>query len=102
MGKNSAILSERAKGGNCSLEGSLKELAGYRMDRAKEMLVAARENLEIGQYKTSLNRSYYAIFHAMRAMNILKGFDSSKLRELLLFLIRSISKKIFSIGIYLS
>ena len=60
------------------MEGSLKELAGYRMDRAKEMLVAARENLEIGQYKTSLNRSYYAIFHAMRAMNILKGFDSSK------------------------
>ena len=60
------------------MEGSLKELAGYRMDRAKEMLVAARENLEIGQYNTSLNRSYYAIFHAMRAMNILKGFDSSK------------------------
>ena len=60
------------------MEGSLKELVGYRMDRAKEMLVAARENLEIGQYKTSLNRSYYAIFHAMRAMNILKGFDSSK------------------------
>ena len=60
------------------MEGSLKELAGYRMDRAKEMLVAARENLEIGQYKTSLNRSYYAIFHAMRAMSILKGFDSSK------------------------
>ena len=60
------------------MEGSLKELAGYRMDRAKEMLVAARENLEIGQYKTSLNRSYYAIFHAMRAMNILKGFDSSE------------------------
>ena len=60
------------------MEGSLKELAGYRMDLAKEMLVAARENLEIGQYKTSLNRSYYAIFHAMRAMNILKGFDSSK------------------------
>ena len=60
------------------MEGSLKELAGYRMDRAKEMLVAARENLEIGQYKTSLNRSYYAIFNAMREMNILKGFDSSK------------------------
>ena len=30
------------------------------------------------QFKTSLNRSYYAIFHAMRAANILKGFDSSK------------------------
>ena len=81
------------------MEGSLEELAGYRMDRAKEMLVAARENLEIGQYKTSLNRSYYAIFHAM---NILKGFDSSKHSGVIAFLIRSISKKIFSIGIYLS
>ena len=48
------------------------------MERAKEMLSAAEGNLEIGQIKTSLNRSYYAIFHAMRAMNILKGFDSSK------------------------
>ena len=84
------------------MEGSLKELAGYRMDRAKEMLVAARENLEVGQYKTSLNRSYYAIFHAMRAMNILKGFDSSKHSGVIAFLIRSILKKIFSIGIYLS
>ncbi|MDO4492096.1 MAG: HEPN domain-containing protein [Lachnospiraceae bacterium] len=48
------------------------------MKRAKEMLSAAEGNLEIRQYKTSLNRSYYAIFHAMRACNILKGFDSSK------------------------
>ena len=60
------------------MESSLKELAGYRMERAKEMLSAAEDNLKISQYKTSLNRSYYAIFHAMRAMNILKGFDSSK------------------------
>ncbi|CDA67604.1 MAG: HEPN domain-containing protein [Lachnospiraceae bacterium] len=60
------------------MEGSLRELAGYRMERANEMLEAAKKNLEIGQYKTSLNRSYYAIFHAMRAANILKGFDSSK------------------------
>lgn len=60
------------------MEGSLKELAGYRIKRAEEMLDAASGNLEIGQYKTSLNRSYYAIFHAMRAANILKGFDSSK------------------------
>ena len=60
------------------MEGSLRELAGYRMERANEMLEAAKKNLEIGQYKTSLNRSYYAIFHAMRAANILKGFGSSK------------------------
>lgn len=60
------------------MEGSLKELAEYRMKRSEEMLWAAEENLKIGQYKTSLNRSYYAIFHAMRAANIIKGFDSSK------------------------
>ena len=60
------------------MEGSLKELAKYRMERAKEMLEAAEGNLSIRQYKTSINRSYYAIFHAMRALNILKGFDSSK------------------------
>ena len=60
------------------MEGSLIELAKYRMERAKEMLVASEENLNIGQYRTSLNRSYYAIFHAMRAVNILEGYDSSK------------------------
>ena len=48
------------------------------MERSKEMLSAAEDNFEIGQYKTSLNRSYYAIFHAMRAANILEGYDSSK------------------------
>ena len=60
------------------MEGSLKELAKYRMERAKEMLVASEENLKIEQYRTSLNRSYYAVFHAMRAVNILEGYDSSK------------------------
>ena len=60
------------------MEGSLKELAKDRMERAKEMLEAAEGNLNIRQYKTSINRSYYAVFHAMRALNILKGFDSSK------------------------
>ncbi len=44
------------------MEGSLRELAGYRLARAKEMLTASQSNLEIGQYKTSLNRSYYAVF----------------------------------------
>ncbi len=67
------------------MEGSLKELAGYRMDRAGEMLLAAEENLRIGQYKTSLNRSYYAIFHAMRAANIIKGFNSSKHSGVIVF-----------------
>jgi hypothetical protein len=48
------------------------------MERAKEMLVASEENLKMRQYRTSLNRSYYGVFHAMRAANILEGYDSSK------------------------
>lgn len=60
------------------MEGSLKELAEYRLTRAREMLSASKDNLEIGQYRTSLNRSYYAVFHAMRSANALRGFDSSK------------------------
>ena len=60
------------------MEGSLKELALYRLERAKEMLDASEENLQSGHLRTSLNRSYYAVFHSMRAVNVLKGFDSSK------------------------
>lgn len=78
MGKGIAVLSKYPERGDYLMEGSLNELAGYRIERAKEMLAAAEGNLKIGQYKTALNRSYYAVFHAMRAANILKGFDSSK------------------------
>lgn len=60
------------------MEGSIKELANYRLERAKEMLTASEDNLTVKQYRTSLNRSYYAIFHAMRAANSLEGYDSSK------------------------
>lgn len=60
------------------MEGSIKELAKYRFEKAKEDLEAARINHDHSMYKTSSNRSYYAIFHAMRAITILEGFDSSK------------------------
>ena len=60
------------------MESSMRELADYRMKRAEEMLDAAKDNLNMNQFRTSLNRSYYAIFHAMRAANILEGYDSSK------------------------
>ena len=59
------------------MENGVKVLSEYRFERAKEMLDAARQNLNINQYRTSLNRSYYAVFHAMRAVNILNGYDSS-------------------------
>lgn len=55
-----------------------KILSKYRLDRAKEDLDTALSNHNAGFYKAAINRSYYAIFHAIRAVNILDGFDASK------------------------
>lgn len=54
------------------------ELSSYRLERAKEDLSAAISNLSGGFYKAAINRSYYAIFHAIRAVNMIDGFDASK------------------------
>ena len=60
------------------MEGSLKDLALVRLERAEEMLTAAKKNYDQDELKTALNRSYYAILHAMRSVNSLDEFDSSK------------------------
>lgn len=60
------------------MEGSVTDLSRYRMAKAKEDLDTARENLENGKYRASVNRSYYAIFHALRAVTALDHFDSGK------------------------
>lgn len=53
-------------------------LCRYRMARAEEDLLTAENNHQSGFYKAAINRSYYAIFHSIRAVNILDGFDASK------------------------
>lgn len=55
-----------------------KVLCKYRLERALEDLEVAENNHASGFYKASVNRSYYAIFHGVRAVNILDGFDASK------------------------
>ena len=60
------------------MAGSIAELSKYRYERALEDLKNAKEVFNSGSYKLALNRSYYAIFHAMRAVNVLDEFDSSK------------------------
>ena len=55
-----------------------KTLSEYRLERAKEDLKSAEINHNSGLFKASINRSYYAIFHGIRAVNILDGFDASK------------------------
>ena len=55
-----------------------QDLSRYRLKRAQEDLETAKLNYENGMYKAAVNRTYYAIFHAIRAVNILDGFDASK------------------------
>lgn len=60
------------------MAGSIAELSKYRYERSLEDLKNAKDVFATGSYKLALNRSYYAIFHAMRAVNVLDEFDSSK------------------------
>ena len=50
----------------------------YRMETAKKCLLSSRTAFDLEDFLTSLNRSYYAIFHAIRAVTILDHFDSKK------------------------
>lgn len=52
------------------MEGSVKDLAKYRFEKAKEDLETAKMNHNNAMYKASINRSYYAIFHGMRNLQL--------------------------------
>ena len=60
------------------MDGSLIDLSKYRLERAREDLRTAQDNFDNGSYRASVNRSYYAIFHALRAVTALDDFDSGK------------------------
>lgn len=53
-------------------------LMAYRLENASEKLKAADMLYRIGCYKDAINRSYYAIFSAMRAVLALDGIDYAK------------------------
>lgn len=53
-------------------------LSRTRLEIAKERIAFAEQILNLGDYKTVANRSYYAVFAAMRAVLALDGFDSKK------------------------
>jgi uncharacterized protein (UPF0332 family) len=48
------------------------------LDKARECLVDAEAELARKAYAASINRSYYCIFNAMRAVLALDRFDSRK------------------------
>ena len=60
------------------MESRIKELSRYRFSCCEEALEDAKIMYKAGRYKNALNRAYYSVFHGMRAVNALDGFDSSK------------------------
>ena len=48
------------------------------MKQAKKNIADAKNLLEENRVESSINRSSYAIFHAIRAVAALDGFDSYK------------------------
>ena len=68
------------------MDGSLTDLSKYRLARAKEDLQTAESNFQEKSYRASVNRSYYAIFHALRAITALDQFDSSKHSGIIAFI----------------
>ena len=55
-----------------------RDLSKARFDRARDCLHTAKVNREINDYRAAANRSYYAIFHSMRAVLALVEVDMSK------------------------
>jgi len=60
------------------MEGTEKDLAKYRIAKAKEDMETAKINLDNGKFTQSINRSYYAMFHITRALLSFDKFDSNK------------------------
>lgn len=67
------------------MENSVIDLSKYRFESSLEDLDDARIMFDNGRYKNTLNRAYYSIFHAIKAVCALDGFDSSKHSGLIAF-----------------
>jgi uncharacterized protein (UPF0332 family) len=56
----------------------IKTLSRYRLEKAKQDLETAKMNFEHDMLAQSANRSYYAAFHALRALLAYDIFDSKR------------------------
>lgn len=75
------------------MEERVKELSKYRFETSLENLEDAKLMFENERYKNALNRAYYSIFHAIRSVNTLNGFDSSKHSGVIAFFNQSYVKE---------
>ena len=50
------------------------DLSKYRMEKAAKCISTAEENVRVNDYESAANRSYYAIFHCIRAILALEEY----------------------------
>jgi len=55
-----------------------KDMSNYRYEQAKQCLKSAITLIDSNDYKGAANRSYYAVFHAMRSVLALQNVDFGK------------------------
>ena len=55
-----------------------KELSDHRLNKAKDLIIQAKLLFNNEQFDGSVNRSYYSIFNAIRALLAFLKLDSSK------------------------
>ena len=60
------------------MDPKLKELSDCRLQKARQNLEVVEALIRDGYYNFADNRSYSAAFDAMRAVNVLDCYDSSK------------------------
>lgn len=60
------------------LDKSVKELSDMQLGNAKDILRFVPSYIDIGDYSGAISRSYYAAFHALKALELLDGFDAKK------------------------
>lgn len=60
------------------MDSDVRSLSRYRMEQAKQCIESAKLLMNAGDYRGAANRSYYAIFHAMRSVLALEKVDFSK------------------------
>lgn len=56
----------------------IRNLSKYSFEKALSNIEIAKELYKTKRYEFALNRAYYSVFDAMRSINALDKFDSSK------------------------
>ena len=63
--------------------GTVKDLVWHRIETAKSDINAAKILLDAGEYRSSNNRAYYGIYHAISAIHALNGNAYKKHKDAL-------------------